>query len=404
MPLMRRLAPVFAALLVSATATGAGAATRTTSPTAVESRMRQLRQLVGEASAQEAALLNQLDDVQDRRRDLDAAVRRLDGQIGDATVRLHQSEAELDRLDGGFEDLDRRIDDTDAKLVDARQTFNQAVSQLYREAGNADQAVYISVLLKSRSAHDVFASGRYLARTANSRRNDIAQLTTLRNLSQELRDQIDSQRTDARVARDKVAAERARLDGLRSEQAAARAEAVVEEQREQGLLAQARSRKAEFERELAALQAQSNSLYRLLHSRQAGQILQPSGHGVFLIPVAAPVTSSFGPRVHPIFGVTRMHTGIDFGAGYGAPIKAAGKGVVVIAGPYGGYGNCVVIDHGNGLATLYGHQSSIAVRPGQSVRAGQVVGYVGATGFATGPHLHFEVRVKGSPVNPLGYL
>jgi len=110
------------------------------------------------------------------------------------------------------------------------------------------------------------------------------------------------------------------------------------------------------------------------------------------------VTSPFGMR----WG--RMHEGIDIGAGYGAPIVAAAAGRVIYCGWEEGYGNLTVIDHGNGLATAYGHQSSIAVACGQDVAQGQTIGYIGSTGHSTGPHLHFEVRVNGSPVDPLGYL
>ena len=99
-----------------------------------------------------------------------------------------------------------------------------------------------------------------------------------------------------------------------------------------------------------------------------------------------------------------LHPGIDIGVGMGTPIHAAASGRVISASYSGGYGNLVVIDHGNGLATAYAHQSSMAVSPGQQVSQGQVIGYVGSTGFSTGPHLHFEVRVNGSPVDPMGYL
>src|SRR5207245_935429 len=121
------------------------------------------------------------------------------------------------------------------------------------------------------------------------------------------------------------------------------------------------------------------------------------------IPGAA-ITSYFGPRVHPIFGDVRMHTGIDFGANTGTPIHAAADGVVVSAGDLGGYGNATVISHGNALATLYAHQSAIFVTAGTHVTRGQVIGLVGCTGFCTGPHLHFEVRINGDPVDPLLYL
>jgi murein DD-endopeptidase MepM/ murein hydrolase activator NlpD len=110
------------------------------------------------------------------------------------------------------------------------------------------------------------------------------------------------------------------------------------------------------------------------------------------------VTSPFGMR----WG--RMHEGIDIGAGYGTPIMAAASGVVIYAGWLGGYGNLVVIDHGGGLATAYAHQSQIAVAQGQAVSQGQVIGYIGCTGHCYGPHLHFEVRVNGQAVDPLGYL
>ena len=128
------------------------------------------------------------------------------------------------------------------------------------------------------------------------------------------------------------------------------------------------------------------------------------GSGQFIVPVAGRVTSGFGSRVHPISGRVRMHTGVDFGASTGTPILAADSGVVVSAGWRNGYGNTVLIDHGNGLATLYGHQSRLAVRAGQSVAQGDVIGYVGSTGNSTGPHLHFEVRKGGTPVNPMSYL
>jgi len=99
-----------------------------------------------------------------------------------------------------------------------------------------------------------------------------------------------------------------------------------------------------------------------------------------------------------------MHEGIDIGAGSGTPIAAAATGTVIYCGWMSGYGNLTVIDHGGGLATAYGHQSGLAVGCGTSVAQGQVIGYVGCTGHCFGPHLHFEVRVNGSPVDPLGYL
>ena len=108
--------------------------------------------------------------------------------------------------------------------------------------------------------------------------------------------------------------------------------------------------------------------------------------------------------MHPILGIRKLHEGIDIWAPAGTPIQAAAGGVVVWAGPRGGYGNAVIIDHGSGVGTVYAHQSTVGVSPGQSVSRGQTIGYVGQTGLAGGPHLHFEVRVGGRTYDPLAYV
>ena len=119
------------------------------------------------------------------------------------------------------------------------------------------------------------------------------------------------------------------------------------------------------------------------------------------MPVAGPITSYFGNRYHPILHFTRFHAGLDIGAGWGSPIVAAADGQVVAAGWAGGYGREVRIAHAGGLMTLYGHMSGIVAQAGSMVRQGQLIGYVGSSGLSTGPHLHFEVRQGGTPVNPL---
>jgi murein DD-endopeptidase MepM/ murein hydrolase activator NlpD len=119
------------------------------------------------------------------------------------------------------------------------------------------------------------------------------------------------------------------------------------------------------------------------------------------LPVSGRVTSGFGNRFHPILGYARMHKGVDLAASYGAPIAAAGPGRVVSAGWAGGYGREVVIAHGNGIQTRYGHMSRLAAYPGETVNQGQVIGYVGSSGLSTGPHVHYEVLKNGRPVNPM---
>lgn len=124
-----------------------------------------------------------------------------------------------------------------------------------------------------------------------------------------------------------------------------------------------------------------------------------------LMPVSArAMTSGFGMRQHPILGTLRAHSGVDLAASYGSPIVATSDGVVNTANWAGGYGLLVALDHGGGLQTRYGHMSQLAVAPGQLVRKGEVIGYVGSTGRSTGPHLHYEIRVNGQAVNPAGHL
>ena len=130
----------------------------------------------------------------------------------------------------------------------------------------------------------------------------------------------------------------------------------------------------------------------------------PKHTGGFSRPTGGSMTSRFGMRYHPILHYTRMHSGIDFGGGYGAAVYAAGGGTVISAGSKGSYGSTVVIDHGGGLSTVYGHLSRISVSEGQIISTHQRVGSIGSSGLSTGPHLHFEVRVNGRAVNPLNYL
>lgn len=139
-----------------------------------------------------------------------------------------------------------------------------------------------------------------------------------------------------------------------------------------------------------------------LRTQQGGVVAY--GTGQMGYPSRGPITSPFGWRLHPVLGSSRFHAGTDFGAEYGTPIHASDRGTILFAGWYGGYGNAVVIDHGKGLTTLYGHASQIYVSAGQVVQRGQAIAAVGSSGLSTGPHLHFEVRQNGQPVDPLAFL
>lgn len=186
-------------------------------------------------------------------------------------------------------------------------------------------------------------------------------------------------------------------------------EKVVQEE----LKAEMAARVAVWETEVAEFEAEDARLTEIIRAEQAKKNPvvptsapapgTPSVSG-FQWPINAPVSSGYGYRVHPIFGTKRLHKGLDLGAGSGTPIASAKDGTVISAGWQGGYGNTVVVSHGDGITSLYAHQSSIAVSNGQEVSRGDIVGYVGSTGWSTGPHLHFEIRVNGVAVDPMPYM
>lgn len=158
----------------------------------------------------------------------------------------------------------------------------------------------------------------------------------------------------------------------------------------------------------AQLAEDSKSIGVLIQRRLAQQRLRGNvayrGTGQMVFPSNGEITSGFGWRMHPILGYERFHSGVDFGADYGSNIFAADSGTVIFAGWYGGYGNAVIIDHGGNLTTMYAHASELLVQEGQQVRQGDTIATIGSTGLSTGPHLHFEVRQNGEPVDPMNYL
>ena len=209
-------------------------------------------------------------------------------------------------------------------------------------------------------------------------------------------------REQASAVRDARAQELMELDAEREQQERLAQEVARQVVAEQDALELVKAQKASIEARIATLEATSKSIGDLLGQRQAGQ----SGDGLTEMLITNPLPgtppgSAFGLRRHPILDVVRPHEGVDMSAPSGAVIYAPADGVVIRAGASGGYGNTTVIDHGSSLATLYGHQSRIDVVVGQRVDRGDLIGAVGSTGLSTGPHLHFETRVAGTPVDPV---
>jgi|LSQX01.3.fsa_nt_gb murein DD-endopeptidase MepM/ murein hydrolase activator NlpD len=164
------------------------------------------------------------------------------------------------------------------------------------------------------------------------------------------------------------------------------------------------TREREYSKALDEFEKTSKRLEQEIKNLQSRSGRKYTGSSmVWPTPSCHNITSSFGYRKHPVTGQNRMHTGVDIGASSGASVVAANDGVVLMSGWNGGYGNCIIIDHGGGIATLYAHNSSLLVKQGDEVTKEQVIAKVGSTGLSTGPHLHFEIRESGTPIDPMKY-
>jgi len=316
---------------------------------------------------------------------------------------IHEIKQNLNSTAAQYQVVTRNVHDARSDLAEAVSQYRAAQTRLQGHREDVSDrlvAMYelgevrpVEVLLEATSFTD-FANRLYLLNQVVER--DV-----------ELIDDYEQAQTTADQHRANVVAEEHRLSQLQSQ---------VREQKERladwrDAAAQKQSRlmttKAAYERDLAELEQNSHEvtamLERLGRTRGGQTRLAKPWKGGLIFPVAGHITSGFGYRTHPIFHVRKLHTGVDIGAAYGAAIHAAGGGVVVFAGRWGGYGNCVIIDHGGGLATLYGHCSSLSVSEGQEVKQGQKIAAVGSTGLSTGPHLHFETRRNGRPVSPSGF-
>ena len=370
-------------------------------PRSSPERVQRLEQQITEASASEAAALRALSDIQGRRAVYDARVRTLDADIARTDARLGEAQVELARQVAAVERFDSRIESATTDIDGTRRRIEEAARALYVSRG----ATIDDLFFEPSSAGTMFAGSRYLERLADRRESEIDRLDAVRQDLEALREQVEVGRRKAAATESMIANEREHLTGLRRRHLRERDRLRSEEAAEARAVASFRARKDEFTAELDTLRAQSNAIGKQLADRQATQPAAASGRSFIAVrPVPGGISSPFGYRRHPILGTTRLHAGVDLQAGYGTPIRAVASGVVESAGWRGGYGNAVVIDHGNRYSTLYGHASRLLVSAGEPVTAGQVVAAAGSTGMSTAPHLHFEVRLLGVPKNPVPFL
>jgi murein DD-endopeptidase MepM/ murein hydrolase activator NlpD len=359
----------------------------------VDRKISGLREEIEAARAREGTLTTEIEAATQRIETLGGDIGALSALIEELEVELDAHRARLDELRSRIEIQTQEIEHLKEQYAIAMRHLEERLIELYQN----EETDAFGILLQVQSLGDIVDQLEYFETIG---RQDQALTTQLAGLRDEMR--VARERT--RLTKVEVQKETDVLARKTAEQVAARAELVAQQEalaaaraNQQSVLAGVRSSRAHAQEDLEDLQAESAALAAQIRESSGGSSGGGSSSSGFIWPVNGVVTSGFGWR----WG--RMHEGIDIAAPTGTSIRAAAAGTVIYAGYMGGYGNIVVIDHGDGLSTAYAHQSAIYVGSG-SVSQGTVIGAVGSTGSSTGPHLHFEVRVNGSAVDPMGYL
>jgi murein DD-endopeptidase MepM/ murein hydrolase activator NlpD len=363
------------------------------STSAKADRLQSLQQKIASAQAEEARLSSEIGSIE-------AEIRELEAQVSGVSVRLDTLERDLalqqeklNRVRRLFRFQTQQLNFLKREYDVSLHRLNMRLIELYE----GEDPTTLDVFLSSDSISDFLEQVDYV--------QDIVEQDA------HISTQVGNARDRMHTARESTKVTKAKVETVTRTIAARTAEVRAEKERllisEKGLsqakgnkrerLAEVRQSKAEYLHEVAGILAENARVTATIQSAGSTSYdSTPSSSGL-IWPVSGPVVSGFGMR----WG--RMHTGIDIAVGYGTPIHASASGTVIFAGWMGGYGNFVIVDHGGGLSTAYAHLSSIGAGGG-SVSQGQVLGYVGCTGHCFGPHLHFEVRINGSAVDPLGYL
>ena len=360
--------------------------------------------------AQDEDLTNQLSNIQQQLTNEANKKSEAEKTIGTVYEQLHAIQIELDTAKADRIRLDQDITKTEAELKAAQERLQSREKVFYKRVRD----IYINGRL---SYLDVVVGSKDFSDFANR----MEMLKRILQADMELINTIKTEREEIASKKAKLEADRAKV--LELEKVAQEKQTIINQKKaeRQAVLERAMNDRDTAERAYNELMASSASITAMLQQRAAERAAAAAaasqggsgggatttwvqGTGQLAAPVNAPITSDFGWRIHPIYGTSRLHAGTDFGVDEGTPVHAADGGVVVEAGWISGYGYTVIIDHGNGMSTLYAHNSDVAVSPGQTVSKGQVVSYSGNTGGSTGPHLHFEVRINGEPTDPMGYL
>lgn len=348
-------------------------------------------------------LEDQLADLQRQAEEQQAKTNEASAKVESVSERLRQIQEELRVATAEYKEVKGQLDSVEDKISDNTELLqkteadlkvkNKKLQQRVRDIYINGQISYVDVLFGAKDFADLMTRMDVLKRIIKHDYDLIMKVKEEKAAVENTRAQLEKDKAEAEVLVTDAQAKKAKVEDKESEQQVLLDQAIYDRDTSERM----------YEEIMAASQEVANMIRRSQMS-SAGYSGAPAGAGGMIWPISGPITSEFGWRTHPIFGTARFHSGLDIGGDYGMPIYAAASGTVIYAGWISGYGNAVIIDHGGGVTTLYGHNDSLNVSEGENVAQGQVIAMCGSTGNSTGPHCHFEVRENGEPVSPYGYL
>lgn len=315
-----------------------------------------------------------------------AQIRQLSDEVRDAETAYRAVKRDLDAVDARIRDNQALLEKTTEDLENKTWRLRRRVRDIYMNG----QVSYLDALFGVKDFKDFLTRMDLLSRVIRSDFRLVQQVVADKRVVEKARADLEAERK-AQAKLTRAASDRQQV--LR-----------VKKQDKDRLLKKMETDKELSQQAYEEIVAASKEIEKLIQESRYHYPGGTAGAGGMIWPIEGEITSPFGWRVHPITGDARFHSGIDIGGDYGDPIHAAAAGQVIYSGWISGYGYAVIIDHGGGISTLYGHNEALAVSEGQMVAQGQVIAYCGSTGNSTGPHCHFEVREGGEPVEPLGYL
>jgi murein DD-endopeptidase MepM/ murein hydrolase activator NlpD len=364
----------------------------------IEDERSQLRKKISYANQQITTLADEIALSTNRQRSLEAEIAEINRQLANAQSRIDDANAELAVARAELLRIEQELVTTQAKHDEIEEMAHNRIRNTYKRRTGQ----YVNIILGADSLRELIIRFKFVQEIME---DDNASLNTLVALA----DQLDQARLQAAAHKDeitkqlaKIEAEKNRIQSLKRSLDHRRAGVVSEISKQSGLKRTFEQQKAAYIEAMKRLEAESASISAYLRSRQGGQVYNGSSNLAW--PMTGRLTSGYGWRENPFDPSKKnFHTGIDIAAPAGRPIVAADAGEVVMAQVRGGYGMMVLIDHGNAMATLYAHMSAFNVSEGDVVGRGTTIGYNGSTGWSTGPHLHFEVRINGDHTDPMRY-